>query len=204
MNSKLTPNIFLARLMQMILLKLWRLSKHVCLDLNSCGSESWQTIWTMNWMWKQSLSIVESHATTHLAFWRLSLEILSNPPLKCVTRNPWNYSCNSLWLLFHLKWIEVCHWFKCWCKNIKLFQDICVLFSGISVNGTKIVLQLLLAFHKPSLMLDLMSRASELITENVNRVPIIQTLLWVLAQPSFKDTCTGVQGEIFEQKSWIY
>jgi hypothetical protein len=88
------------------------------------------------------------------------------------------------------------------CTNVQLIQDILFSFSGINVNGTKIVLQLLLAFHKPSLMLDLMSRASELITENVNRVPITQTLLWVLAQPSFKDTCTGVQGE--QHKKYVY
>lgn len=64
---------------------------------------------------------------------------------------------------------------------------------GAPVNGTKIIMQLL-SFHKPSLVLNHLKNAREILTSNESRVPVTLTLLWVLSQPSFKDTRVGIQG----------
>ncbi len=68
-----------------------------------------------------------------------------------------------------------------------------LLVTGVSVCGTKIVLQLL-SLHKPNLVLSYLDRANEVLATNESNRPVTLSILWILSQPSFKDTSVGIQG----------
>lgn len=63
---------------------------------------------------------------------------------------------------------------------------------GVSINGTKIVLQLL-SFQTPTLARSFLSQAKEILGPIESRVPATLSVLWVLSQPAFKDTRVGLQ-----------
>lgn len=68
------------------------------------------------------------------------------------------------------------------------------LVAGVSVNGTKIVLQLL-CLHKPNLVLTYLARANEILATNESNRPVTLSILWILSQSSFKDSSVGIQGK---------
>lgn len=72
--------------------------------------------------------------------------------------------------------------------------QIIFLVAGVSVNGTKIVLQLL-CLHKPNLVLTYLARANEILATNESNRPVILSILWILSQSSFKDSSVGIQGK---------
>ncbi|XP_032792088.2 transmembrane protein 214-A [Daphnia magna] len=63
---------------------------------------------------------------------------------------------------------------------------------GVSVSGTKIVLQLL-SFHRPTVVLAHLARANEILAANESNKAVTLSILWVLSQSSFKDSRVGIQ-----------
>lgn len=68
------------------------------------------------------------------------------------------------------------------------------IFLGVSVSGTKIVLQLL-SFHRPTVVLAHLARANEILAANESNKAVTLSILWVLSQSSFKDSRVGIQGK---------